>query len=390
MNLKFLFISLFSLVIGACSHGGSSGGDAPTYGSVVSGPNVVAIKMGCGYLNEPCVAVTICQPGTTSCQTIDNVLLDTGSYGLRLFGSVVNVTLTQLVDSGGNRLAECVKYGDGSSQWGPVRVADIKLGSNQASGVPIQIVDSTFSSVPSGCDNLDTSPDNDHYNGILGVGLLNQDCGANCVSNASNGVYYTCTSSSCTGSAMPLASQVTNPIGLLNADNNGVVVVLPSLPGDGAINVIGSLILGIGTQSNNTPGSVTTLNANSHAEFTTTYGGRTFSGFIDSGSNAYYFPSTTVGACNQSSVFAKFYCPSSAVVTSAVQNASTGGASASVPFTVGNASAIFTSGLRASPTLSGYLSNSFDWGLPFFLGKTVYVGLSGKSSVIGTGPYWAF
>nr|WP_249193126.1 DUF3443 family protein [Burkholderia cenocepacia] len=36
-------------------------------------------------------SVTICMPGTSNCQTIDNVLVDTGSFGLRLFNSRAKV-----------------------------------------------------------------------------------------------------------------------------------------------------------------------------------------------------------------------------------------------------------------------------------------------------------
>ncbi len=78
-------------------------------------------------------------------------------------------------------------------------------------------------------------------------------------------------------------------------DNNGVIVQLPSIPLGGSPSVNGSLILGIGTQSNNQPSGVTTFPANQSAEFTTTFNGTSYrSSFIDSGSNGLFFPSTSL------------------------------------------------------------------------------------------------
>src|SRR5258708_1372615 len=73
--------------------------------------NVVPLLAGCSYGNEPCVSVTVCEPGTSNCTTVNNVLLDTGSYGLRLFQSTIaSLNLTQVVTTiGSNHLAECVK-----------------------------------------------------------------------------------------------------------------------------------------------------------------------------------------------------------------------------------------------------------------------------------------
>src|SRR6202034_4695690 len=47
-----------------------------------------------GSVNTMFTTVTVCVPGsTTSCQTIDHIQVDTGSYGLRLLASVLTVGL---------------------------------------------------------------------------------------------------------------------------------------------------------------------------------------------------------------------------------------------------------------------------------------------------------
>ena len=42
------------------------------------------------------------------------------------------------------------------------------------------------------------------------------------------------------------------------------------------------------------------------------------------------------------------------------------------------------------PVIAGASSSYFDWGFPFFLGKTVYVGIEGQPQTIGTAPFWAY
>jgi len=203
------------------------------------------------YLNEPCVDVTVCTPGTSTCQTIGGILLDTGSYGLRIFKQALSVSLTQ-VTVGSGSLAECVQYADGSSDWGPVMTASVILGNELSVQVPIQVIDHTFGHLPSTCGTPDQSPSDAGFNGILGVGPFVQDCGNICVSEAV-GQYYTCSGSTCSGIAVPLDSQVQNPVALLPLDNNGIIVQLPGVPAGGAVSVNGSLVLGIGTQDNNSP-----------------------------------------------------------------------------------------------------------------------------------------
>ncbi len=196
------------------------------------------------YPNKPCVSVTICAPGTTNCQTINDILLDTGSYGLRIFKQVLTVPLQQETVSSGN-LAECIQYVDNSVDWGPVKSANVILAGESTVTVPIQVIDSTFGggappyniNTGHGClkttDTLDTSPSTAGFNGILGVGLFVEDCGPGCVSVAGNNVYFACTGTTCSGSTAPLASQVQNPVAKLPVDNNGVLVQLPAVPSGG-------------------------------------------------------------------------------------------------------------------------------------------------------------
>jgi hypothetical protein len=86
------------------------------------------------------------------------------------------------------------------------------------------------------------------------------------------------------------------------------------------------------------------------------------------------------------------YCPSSPLHFSAVNTGSSGSPSSSVNFQIANPMPLLSSGHAAINNVGGpaVFSGTFDWGLPFFFGRTVYVGLSGKTSVLGTGPFLAY
>ena len=75
-------------------------------------------------------------------------------------------------------------------------------------------------------------------------------------------------------------------------------------------------------------------------------------------------------------------------------NTGTNGTSAQVSFSIANADTIFRSNNAAFNNLGGTNvgnSGSFDWGLPFFLGRSVFVGIENQNSPTGVaGPYWAF
>ncbi len=342
------------------------------------------------YVNKPCVSVTVCTPGTSDCQTIDDILLDTGSFGLRLFSQVLTLPLPQ-VTVGSGLLAECIQFGDGSSQWGPVQMAGVILGNEPAVEIPIHVIDSTFGSLPNACLNADQSPTAAGHNGILGVGLFTHDCGLACTNIVRNGMYYTCIGSDCSNTAVGLSDQVQNPVALLPRDNNGVIIQLPAVPPGGLPAVNGSLVLGIGTQINNNPSGVTAYATNQFGLFTTTFNGILFNSFIDSGSNGLFFPSPSASllpACRPP--LSAWFCPSTTVSLSAVNAAASGSPSGQVSFLIGNVLNLIISSNSVFSEIGGNSVGGFDWGLPFYFGRNIFVGLEGSSSVLGTGPYWAY
>jgi uncharacterized protein DUF3443 len=408
--VRLLPIGVLALAVG-CGGGSSSSSSSKGGGGGGTTTNVQAITVNSGpaaqYVNGVFASVTVCVPGTSTCQTIDGVLVDTGSYGLRLVSSAVTISLPQQTDASANPVGECAQFSDGVT-WGSVNTGDIKIAGETASSVPIQVINPNFSAIPSGCTALGTPEETVSTllaNGILGVGPFAQDCGIACTTSGNvsppSGTYYICPASGCVSSFEPLASQVQNPVPLFATDNNGVLVALLTAPGaNGAVSISGSLIFGIGTQSNNGLGSAKVYTINGNANFTTIYkdtAGQSHTytnSFIDSGSNAYFFPDSGIPVCSSSSSAPGFYCPTSTLNLSAT-NQGANAASGSVSFSVANAVNLVSGnpGNFVFGNLGGANIGStagFDWGLPFFYGRNVYVAIEGASTPGGTGPYWAY
>ena len=177
-------------------------------------------------------------------------------------------------------------------------------------------------------------------------------------------------------------------------DNNGVIVTLPSVPASGSPAVTGSLILGIGTASNNQPSGVTVLPTNASGHIVTRFhpspGVSTQNvGIIDSGSSSLFFSDASLSI---PSCLSFLYCPAAPLNFSAVNTELSGVPSSTVSFQIVDPRPLLQSGNGAIANIGGpaFSPGIFDWGLPFFLGRTVYVGLSGRTSVLGTGPFWAY
>ncbi|MFC0692269.1 DUF3443 domain-containing protein [Paraburkholderia humisilvae] len=341
-------------------------------------------------------SVIVCTPGTADCATIDNVQVDTGSQGLRIFATALPATLALPAIAGAGGAAgvgtvsgACAVFGTGYT-WGAVRTADVRIAGQIAADLPIQVIaDPTVPTVPADCASSGpammtqaTLP----VNGILGIGLFAADCGSVCAGNALPRWYYVCDAGgACTSSSQPLASQVTNPVADFAENNNGVIIDLPAIPDAGTQTLTGQLIFGIGTQANNTLGGATVLRVNTQTGYlVTTADGQTWSrSFIDSGSNGMFFASTTLTPCGI------WYCPPAQTTQTATMTG-VDGAAMTLSFSVANAQALFATSNNAFDNLAGVSSTMFDWGLPFFFGRRIFTAIEARPTAAGNGPFYAF
>ena len=422
-----LFILFLALgLIGACGGGGGGGGggSSSSASSSCSTPAAIALPNGSSvtpqagsnvmtltvngstcsaafnavYPNKPCVSVTICDSHGGNCQLIDDILLDTGDNGLRIFRQVLNAGLLSALENVSNPY-ECIEYGDGNTVWGQVATATLTLGGETTPSIPIQVIGSSTSDAKSGgghwCQSQLITVNQANYNGSLGLGVFAQDCGSTCQNSAANGQYFTCNGTTCSGISVITTSQVANPVASLATDNNGVIVELPSVPSAGAGSATGFVIFGIGTQGNNTPSGVTPYGVDGlthFGSFITTFNGLFYQGFLDTGSNGIFVsyagqPSTNSGG---------FYTPSCTLSLSTTDSGATPPTNMGVvSFQIADADTLFASGNNVFFNLGGTIpDNEFDWGLPFFLGRNVYIGIEGKPSTFNsipvTGPFWAY
>lgn len=396
-------------LLAACG-GGSSSNSTTTTTSPTNNVQAISVNGGpvadINYADAAFTSVTVCVPSTTNCATVDGVLVDTGSVGLRILASAIpSLSLPQL-SSGGNGYYNCVNFVDGSYLWGPVSQADIELAGEKASSASLQLIEDSAFATPEACSDGGTNEDTLEAlgaNGILGVGSYPQDCGSVCTSDTSPDIYFTCTTSGdCASATISVAQQVENPIIGFTTDNNGVIIELQSLSSDAA-SASGNMIFGIGTQSNNALGSASVYTLNDEGFFTTTFNSQTSSvSFLDSGSNGYFFVDSSITPCpdNGPDAAPGWYCPTSTLSLSA-QNEGANSTQGTVNFSVDDAVNDFNTGDSALPNLAGTNSSDlcapetpcgFDWGLPFFFGRNVFVSIEGQSVPSGApaAPWWAY
>jgi hypothetical protein len=408
VRIRALATAVTPLLLTACF------GDKGTTAAVAPPPptaNVVTITVdggpaaAPGQINHPYVTVQVCIPGQTSCATIDHVLLDTGSTGLRLVRSVLtaqSLMLAASMDAQNQSIEECAAF-NGGQTWGPIALADVVLAGEKALKVPVQIMDDDGSGAPppATCGengSLINTVSGFGANGVLGLSVLAQDCGQSCVAPAAPlPVYYGCSAAGvCTAENLALAGQVANVAAMFATDNNGFLVNLPNLVNaNGDAVVEGELIFGLSTQADNAlPATgLTVLGADATGHFTTTYNavGPALPALIDSGTDAYAFDDPTIATC-ASGDFVGYYCPAVAPQSAFAINTGIGvnNGSGTVNFAIADPNS-FVAGAAAFIQLGGGSgSTRFTWGLPFFYGRKVYFGIDQRAAGTFTGPFYAY
>ncbi len=373
--------------------------------------------------------VTVCEPGTTLCAPIPNILVDTGTAGLRVLASQLGgLALPSISNASGESLYECAEFGSLTYTWGPVELATIQItgetasqvpavdGGTANSGVPMQVIldgQEAPASTPcaTGGGIAQNSAATLNANGILGIGNAPQDCtvaGVNECATEEGEVspypYAYCNTTTCEASSVPLQYQVWNPVAAFSSsDTNGVVIDLPAVALSGAPTLYGTLTFGNNTQPNNAiPGSATTYELDGQGQFPSiTFNGVNYAdaGFVDSGSNAYFVsdPATLTSATGITTAVCAdntYYCPASPLSLSLTLNGFNG-TSGNATLYIDNADSLLSNcagcvafDSLAAPSGTSPSNGFWDLGLPFFLGRQIFVGIAGATTY--PNGYWAF
>ena len=141
--------------------------------------------------------------------------------------------------------------------------------------MPIQVIGSSnFSTIPGSCTSTGCAHGRSGKPGRQrlawgGTGYSGLRLGLRC-SGRPGDVLRLSYPQDCADTPESLAQQVQNPVAAFATDNNGVIIELPAVSGAEA-SVSGSLIFGIGTQSNNGLGGATVFGTDAFGDFNTTY-----------------------------------------------------------------------------------------------------------------------
>ena len=430
-----ILIVIFAVALAGCGENSSVTtitGSSAVILTTPTGPNTTTVTVDSGpssafllgLSNVLYATVTVCAPGSSNCVTIDHVLVDTGSIGLRVLASNVQALNLQPIAVAANQqyltpagdAYECYQFVIGGL-WGPLVSADVKISGETASNIPIQLIDNTSNPVHPVTQDCITASNNAIQNsaaalganGILGIGNFPYDCGLNCATANYTGSfiqYYACPAAAgtCAAAAVPTSptpQQTVNPVAYFPVDNNGTIILLPATPALGASTAEGRLVFGIGTQQNNQiPAqmplyflNVVTTSPN-YLSFTTTYKGTALTNsVIDSGSNGLFFDDVAIPTNCQHGAgggLQHWYCPA-VPLTQTVVFSDYLNTQGSITFSLANADALFNTPNSAFGALGGSLglgTPTFVWGLSFFYGRAVYTSISGQLLSTPNNPWY--
>ena len=110
--------------------------------------------------------------------------------------------------------------------------------------------------------------------------------------------------------------------------------------------------------------------------------------FLDTGSEAYYFADASIPDCTQPA-FAGFFCPASPLDLSPTLTG-TSNVTVSAAFTLFNPTGLGAA-INVAPGVgidSASGNTSFDFGIPFYFGRTVYTAIEGLNAGGTEAPTW--
>ena len=394
-----LGMPLFLLSCNAGSNNASISG-TPTSCPIISQPqesNYLTVRVTangdnkglCSLVNSPCVTVKICSSKDESnCTEIKDILLDSGSSGLRIFKERLRGLQLPNYYKNNQPVYECMQFIDGNQLWGSVNTAHIIFdGGVREHNLNVQVIDQDDSNLHSFCKSSISSPAAYGYNGVLGVSPLIND----------KGIYYQCSNNKCVQTDIAPLKGVANPIRFLDKDNNGIMIELPDIPESGCGNATGYAVFGVNTASDNIMESQVTKFKIATSPVVplyikAIYGGEEYHAYLDTGSNTISLDNGNTPVCTINSMF---YCPLLTQNNIITLTGVDGGSTQNYSLSIANAGTLFTSGNTAFNNLasipySSLLSHFIDLGLPFFYGKKVYIGFESEPLNSESDMYWAF
>ncbi len=340
--------------------------------------------------NRLSVSVTLCVPGTRQCTTIDDVMVDTGSTGLRIEAAALPASfhLPPFLGIEGAPIAECLRFVHAAA-WGPLVRADLHLGGLVAPNIAMQVIADGPSAQPPACPSSQVQATS---NGTLGVAPRLTDCPGSCKQVASAPGVFAMKQGAWVplSGAVPVNDRVPNPVTRLPGHDNGVVIDLPAPRGGGEAAVTGALTLGVGTGPDGLA-DARIVPLDTRGYFTTLYGDQAYpESYLDSGTMTDIVPDDRLPRCERAS-WAFCVRPRRTLAATIVGS---DGARTPAPFAIGDYDAAreHNDGAADDLAVAGDPgTKTFVWGAPFFLGRRIVIVIEGKG-VPGrpdVGPFFA-